>query len=123
MEKIVMDNNSNIFLSGITSSDDVIGESGWQPNRSNVYDCFLAKFDSSGNRVWGTYYGGDGNDWLNGIDLDHEGNIVIGGATQSTYTFASEDAWQVFEISLGIPLFFSKFDSETGNRIWGDLFF
>jgi len=122
--KIVMDNNSNIFLSGITSSDDVIGESGWQPNRSNVYDCFLAKFDSNGNRVWGTYYGGDANDWLHDMELDYEGNIIIGGATNSTYTFASEGAWQVFETWIEcVPSFLSKFDSKTGNRIWGTYFF
>lgn len=122
---IALDSQANIYLSGITYSENVIGEGGWQPSigSEDIYDCFLAKFDSTGKRVWGTYYGGNGNDWLYGLELDHEENIIIGGSTQSIFTFASEDAWQVFEVSLGLPAFLSKFDKETGNRIWGTYFF
>jgi len=123
--KIVLDDNANIYLSGITISENIIGEGGWQPNidPSKLYDCFLAKFDPNGNRIWGTYYGGNSNDWLTDIDIDHEGNLILGGATQSTYRFASEGAWQIFELAYGIPSFLSKFDSENGNRIWGTYFF
>ena len=121
--EIDLDSKANIYLSGITISENVIGEGGWQESLSAVYDCFLAKFDSSGTRIWGTYYGGDGNDWLDNIKLDHEENIILAGATQSTYRFASEDAWQVFERFWGLPSFISKFDSETGERIWSTYFF
>lgn len=124
--KFALDKNSNIYLSGISISDDnIIGEDGWQPNidSSKLYDCFLAKFDENGNRVWGTYYGGNGNDWLHDIGLDHDDNIIIGGATASTQSFASEDAWQNVSIMLGLPMFLAKFNSENGERIWGTYFY
>jgi hypothetical protein len=123
--KIVLDDNSNIYLSGISSSDNVIGVGGWQSyiGSVNMYDCFLAKFDSNGNRVWGTYYGGSGNDWLHDMELDNEGNLIIGGATASTDTFASEDAWQNVGIMLGLPMFLAKFNSTNGVRVWGTYFY
>ncbi|OUR94317.1 hypothetical protein A9Q87_01330 [Flavobacteriales bacterium 34_180_T64] len=46
----------------------------------------VAKFDSSGNLVWSTYFGGNNNDIGNrhGIEFDHAGNVVILGRTTSS---------------------------------------
>jgi hypothetical protein len=42
-------------------------------------DVLIAKFDTSGNRLWSTYYGGNGNDMCITADLDESGNILITG--------------------------------------------
>jgi hypothetical protein len=59
---IVIDSDDNIIISGSTLSNDVLGEDGYQKNNNGSYDCFLAKFNSSGYRLWGTFYGGNKDD-------------------------------------------------------------
>ena len=50
----------------------------------DVYDAFLVKFNSSGVRQWGTYYGGTGNDMAYSCATDASGNIYLSGYTTST---------------------------------------
>ena len=56
-----------IYMVGITASgttSDIATPCSFQPNYGGgSYDCFLAKFDTLGTRIWGTYYGGSGNEW------------------------------------------------------------
>ena len=55
------DASGNIYLSGDTSSTSGIATTGaHQTTLEEGYDAFLVKFNSSGVRQWGTYYGGTG---------------------------------------------------------------
>ncbi len=122
--KIALDAVANIFISGHTSSKQVMGVDGWQSEiSSDLQDCFIAKFDSTGNRIWGTYYGGQYLDRAHGIGIDHEGNVIVCGYTASPNVFASENAFQELTIAINYAMFLSKFDNVTGNRIWGTYFF
>ena len=59
------------------------------------FDAFLVKFDSSGNRMWGTYFGGEGDeDAINGVDVAYNGNIVVTGSTNSPSGIATPNAFQ-----------------------------
>ena len=40
-----------------------------------TYDSFLAKFDSTGNLSWSTYYGGSNRDRFTSCSLDQNGNL------------------------------------------------
>lgn len=44
-------------------------------------DGFVAKFDAAGNRLWATYYGGAGDEWIYNSVLDGSGNIYLSGTT------------------------------------------
>jgi hypothetical protein len=45
---------------------------------------FLAKYDKCGNVLWVRIGGGDGNDYITGLDVDERGNIYTQGALNSS---------------------------------------
>ncbi len=46
-------------------------------------DAFYAKFDPSGNRLYGTYLGGNAEDYGRSLKLQEDGSILIAGYTKS----------------------------------------
>ncbi len=88
-----------------------------------VSDVFLYKFDSEGNLVWATFFGGEGGDWPTDIAW-HNNNIYIVGSTNSTTAIATSNSFQEFMVDsepITIPRYtasyLAKF-SETGELIW-----
>ncbi|QOW09607.1 T9SS type B sorting domain-containing protein [Kaistella flava (ex Peng et al. 2021)] len=80
-----IDINDNVIIVGYTeSSTEIASASAHQQNRSGYSkDGFIAKINTFGQRVWGTYYGGSGEDILKDCALDEAGNIYIIGETSS----------------------------------------
>lgn len=56
-------------------------------------DVFVMKFDSNGNRIWGTYYGGEMRE-SSFSSRCYGGKIYVSGITYSTTSIASADAYQ-----------------------------
>ncbi|MBE0648570.1 MAG: SBBP repeat-containing protein [Bacteroidales bacterium] len=125
--ELATDQIGNLIVAGYTSSSTgiaspgayqtVIGNSplGWQ-----IYDCFLAKFDSLGQRLWGTYYGGDKEDYINGIKVNDNGDIYFTGGTKSTINISSPGSFQ--QTLDGVQdILLVKFNS-GGQRVWGTYF-
>ena len=81
-------------------------------------DAFLVKFDSAGNRLWSTYYGGEGQDYGYGVAVDTSGNVYMSGETGSkSFGIASTSAYQN-KLGGGSDAFIVKFN-DRGNRLWG----
>ena len=57
-------------------------------------DAFLVKFNSSGVRQWGTYYGGTGRDIGYSCATDASGNVYSSWMTNSTTGIATTGAHQ-----------------------------
>jgi hypothetical protein len=81
----VKERNGSIYLFGQTTSTSNIAFNGFQ----NTYggsnkDVCLAKYNSSGSRVWATYCGGSFEDWSGSTAIDKNGDIYISGKTWST---------------------------------------
>lgn len=92
---VACDKLNNVFLSGSTSSTSGIATTGsHQPALAGGTDAFLVKFNSSGVRQWGTYYGGNGFDNGGAIGCDFSNNIFWCGITQSTDGIATAGAHQ-----------------------------
>ncbi len=116
---VTTDKNGNVFLSGQTASDTGIATPGsYQPNRYNTNtDVFLAKFDSNGVRQWGTYYGGELNDYNTACTTDSSGNVYFTGNTSSLKNIASPGAYDTTYGGGSADAFLVKFTS-GGQRLW-----
>lgn len=93
---IECDASNNIYVGGFTtSSSNISTPSGYETSYSSQQDGFLAKFNSSGTTLlYGTYYGGLGNDQITSIKLDNTGNVFVVGNTTSTSGIASSGSYQ-----------------------------
>ena len=74
----------NVYLTGETSSSNNIATSGaFRENYAGGNDAFLVKFNASGQRLWGTYFGGTSADNSISCVIDFNNNIIIAGRTYS----------------------------------------
>lgn len=127
------DSNGNSYLSGnVSGPASIYASSGAHQttyNNSSFYgtDGIIAKFDSNGQRLWGTYYGGIENDKINGLVVDKENNIIITGESYSSTNIATVGSFKPNKSphpnSTGEnpDAFLVKFNS-AGVRIWGTYF-
>lgn len=100
---ITSDTLCNIYIGGTTNSysNNISTPSSYQPAYSNSQmDGFIVKFDSSGVRQWGTYYGGASTDEIKDLEISTDKTyLLVGGKMQSyvneaTPPFATIDAHQ-----------------------------
>jgi hypothetical protein len=118
------DASGNIYIVGLTNSTSGIATAGaHQTVMSGSGDAFLVKFNSSGVRQWGTYFGGPFNGGSaneTGISCatDASGNIYMVGKTPSTSGIATVGAHQTAGGTQFFDAFLVKFNS-TGVIQWG----
>jgi len=93
---IGMDSFGDIYLTGRTSSSNNIASSdGFQASYGGgSNDMFLAKFDSSGQRVWGTYCGSSNSDDARNCVVDSNNDIYIVGYSFSSSNIATVGSHQ-----------------------------
>lgn len=97
LNALELNERSEITLTGATNSTANIAYNGpWQQNLATAgyYDAYIARFSGNGNKLFATYYGGEGNDIARGIVLDPLGRVYICGETSSTLAIASTGAFQ-----------------------------
>ena len=113
------DASGNVYIVGTTNSASSIASSGsHQSSFGGTYDAFLVKFNSSGIRQWGTYYGGTGNDIGYSCATDASGNIYMAGSTSSSLSIANLGSHQTAYGGGTDDAFLVKFNS-AGIRQWG----
>ncbi|MCX6249142.1 MAG: hypothetical protein NTX61_00165, partial [Bacteroidetes bacterium] len=117
---IVVDKRGNIYFAGNTSSTSGIASPGAHQTLygGGMQDCFLEKFNQAGDRLWGTYYGGENSDWAGGVTTDKDGNVFLAGYTYSVTGIATTASYQPNLYNTSLDAFFVKFDS-NGVRQWG----
>lgn len=141
---IAITSDNKIILAGYTTSTMNIADS--FAHQSTIYDSsdyFIAKFDTTGNKIWSSYYGGTGREYSMDIffnpcvvTLDNKGNIFFAGSTTSNANIATPGAHiysrrykgqsinPAINLSWGIAntdAFLVKFD-ENGARQWATYF-
>ncbi len=117
---VFVDKNKNIFLSGATTSAANIAKgNALQPNYSgtgllNSGDAFLMQYDSLGTKVYGSYFGGTGDDMASHVVMDSKGAIYIGGVTNSASGIGTAGSHQdTYPGSLLFNAFTAKFCFST----------
>lgn len=92
---VAVDGIGNVYLAGYTNSSTAISTVGsHQAVYGGVTDAFLVKFNSSGVRQWGTYYGGSVVENGFSIDIDASNNIYLAGTTTSANAISTIGSFQ-----------------------------
>lgn len=81
------DRGGNVYFGGCTYLDGLGTPGAHQPNRWGSRDAFLLKYNCNGQKIWGTYYGGGGGQYLECIHScvsDNNGYVYGAGGTRST---------------------------------------
>jgi hypothetical protein len=86
---IALDSSNNAYIVGTTrSSNGFPILNAFQATPGSVQDAFITKLDPSlagaASLIYSTYFGGNNNDFGNGIAVDSSGNVYVTGATLST---------------------------------------
>lgn len=92
---VTSDSKGNFYLSGSTASITNIASPGaFQPSMNGIGDAYLAKFDSTGQRKWGTYVGGDWQEdgWKTAITAQWD--VFLCGRTVSSVGLSTPGAYQ-----------------------------
>ncbi|MBK8366070.1 MAG: SBBP repeat-containing protein [Bacteroidetes bacterium] len=113
---------NNVYIAGNTSSTNgtsVATASSYQSTIGGALDAFFVKFNSSGLRQWGTYYGGTGNDDIQSCTIDYAGDIyVVGSSSSPTGTAIATTGSHQSNFGGGFyDAFVAKFDN-SGMRKW-----
>lgn len=119
----VCDKDGNVYLGCNTdSASSIAGTLVTTGAHQTAYggggtDGLLIKFDSSGNRLWATYYGGENYDYLYTMVCDDSNNVYISGISNSPTGIATPGTHEstMHENSGG---YIAKFN-DAGVRQWG----
>lgn len=113
---ILTDSSSNIYLTGGVLSDGMASSNGQDQTNDGDFDVILAKFDSAGNRIWATYFGGSKQDIGKGLAFLN-GNIILGGQTKST-TLSTSGVFQEGYGGGTDDALIASFTSADGSLNW-----
>jgi gliding motility-associated-like protein len=127
---VTIDKNENLYVSGATESSNFpVQNAGtyFDDKLAGKTDAFILKFDNSGNRLWGTYYGGNGNEYITNtsyaLTTDLCGNVYMGMETSSpgmkTLPLGCGGyVDETFDNKSNSDCFLTKF-SPSGILLWG----
>ena len=79
---MALDAQGNILLAGNANNIGTLPGGTLQPDTSLNGGGMLLKFDGSLNYLWGTYFGATGNQGVQGVAVDPQGNLWITGVSQ-----------------------------------------
>jgi hypothetical protein len=114
---IVCDASGNIYLAGSSSSSGLATSATYQSSFNGAIDGLFAKFDTSGQRLWASYYGGSDTDQIAGVSIDNSGSLYICGSTQSTSGITSSGSFQPNKSGSRNSGFVAKFNTAV-QRQW-----
>ncbi|WP_118950384.1 DUF7948 domain-containing protein [Taibaiella helva] len=116
-DPLACDAAGNVYLSGRTESLTGIATPGsFQTTLSGTDDAYLAKFDSQGQLLWATYYGGESTEMGGSVVTDADDNVFLAGMTKSATGISSPNSFQD-TLAGGNDFFVAKFNS-SGARQW-----
>ena len=126
---IAVSNQNEIYAVGYTWDQDGLSNNITTPGVHKQFgsafsrEGFILKFDSNGQRIWGTFYGGERFDEIRTISIDANQDLIIAGSTYSVNGIATPGAFQAVNTnSISDPLgFFAKFNS-NGSLLSGSYF-
>ena len=98
---VAIDSNNNVYITGYTAG-------GLDGTNAGAYDAFLAKYDSTGTKVWTRQFGTSSVDLPSGVAIDSNNNVYITGYTVGSLDGSNAGSFDAF---------LAKYDS-TGTKLW-----
>jgi WD40 repeat protein len=111
VQKIITDEEGNVMMTGYFYGDTQIGQDQYTSYGSQ--DLFIAKFNAGGAFLWSYRVGGPMADYITGLSLDTDQNIVIAGYFYNEISFGDT----TILASSSSDIYVAKFDPE-GNLLW-----
>ncbi|MDP1623217.1 MAG: FISUMP domain-containing protein [Bacteroidales bacterium] len=118
---VFLTNDNKLVLAGSTSSPSNISTPGAYQTiltGPTFNDAMLVKFDTSGFRIWGTYFGGTHIDVGKSCIADQSGNIYLWGITRSGDGIATPGSFQPSFAGGTWDCYLAKFTSDGSSRLW-----
>lgn len=116
---LTLDRLGNIYIAGTTNSSNGLSTSNaFQTSSRGAVDGVLAKFTSTGTRVWSTYFGGANDDGIFSLTADADDNIYFTGYSSSPSGISTIGSFQR-NISTGSDGVIAKFRVIESNAISG----
>jgi gliding motility-associated-like protein len=82
-----IDSFGNIYFSGYTGiNNGITTPDGYMPTKTAYQKSFLVKIGSSGQKIWGTYYGGNFAEQFGKVKIDYNNDIYLYGVTNGSTT-------------------------------------
>ncbi len=92
---INIDDNGGLYLSGTTRLHSNYTTSGaFQSNLSGIQNGFICKFNNLGQKIWGTYYGGNKLEYNLTMHPYNNANFFVVGSTSSTTGLTTPNCYQ-----------------------------
>ncbi len=121
--------DGSLVIAGTTTSPNtgqaIAAAIGEGSQRATPPDGFLARLGASGQRLWGRYYGSDGQDSITSLSITQSGMILVTGYTNGTNTaqsyFAEAQAAQN-NFAGGAWDGFVAVIRPEGTRLWGSYY-
>jgi hypothetical protein len=121
---IALDEYSDIYITG--NYNDIVdfepGPGVKEHISSGKSDAFLCKFGSLGDFQWALTWGGENEDWVNGIAVDSNGDVYVIGAFKDSADFDPGPGVDEHNTHGIEDAFLSKFDHDGDfkwARTWG----
>ena len=94
-DSLGLDAAGNVYMAGITRSDDFPTANPIQAGRGGDYDVWSARISADGSHLdYSTYLGGSNTDRLGGITVDPAGYATLAGTTNSSNFPTTPNAYQ-----------------------------
>lgn len=84
-----VDTSNNVYAVGLTFSTAQIAFNGYQSIKGKGLDAFMVKFDSTGKRLWGTYFGGEYDDIAFSTKVKGDNILMAGRMSSEDFTMSS----------------------------------
>jgi gliding motility-associated-like protein len=119
---VITDRFGFVYICGSTQSLTNIATAGaYQTSiADSINDAYVMKYNTHGNLIWSTYFGGDSNDIGNDVYVDTSFNVFLAGTTHSTVGIA-DGLGNQDTLGGGSDAFIAKFD-ENGMLQWSSYF-
>ncbi|MFW9924621.1 MAG: SBBP repeat-containing protein [Candidatus Thorarchaeota archaeon] len=82
--EIAIDGDGNCVIAGDTLSSDLPVPDGYDTSYNGSLDIFIAKFNSTGYLIYGSFFGGTDDDICHDICVDMQANYYFTGSTHSS---------------------------------------